>query len=360
MAATAATGEEPTIFVVDDDRGLARLIEKSLRREGLRTAAAHNAADAVAWLDSHEPDLMLLDLKLDNVEARDVIDQLTGHGRLVPFIIITGQGDERVAVDMMKRGALDYLVKDAHFHDLVPTIVRRGLDQVARDRRLAAAEQERKQLQQQIIEISEGERRRIGQDLHDGLGQHLTGIELMTEALEQKLAARNKTEAARAGDIARHVRDAVRQTRALARGLSPVELDTNGLMAALKQLAETASDMFAIRCRFHCPAPVLAPNNAAATHLFRIAQEAVSNAVKHGHAHEVEIRLASSGQTIVLTIADDGSGIVEGPRTGGMGLRIMQYRAEVMGGSLAIEPRADGRGMIVSCRVARTTLEAMK
>src|ERR1051325_3418613 len=173
-----------TIFVVDDDRGLARLIEKSLQREGHLTASANSAEEAVAWLAENKPDLMLLDLKLGHAEAPEIIDQLVASGRLVPFIIITGQGDERVAVNMMKRGALDYLVKDVQFQEFVPTVVRRAFDRIDRERRLASAERERKQLEHQILEISERERRRFGQDLHDGLGQHLAGMELMMQALE--------------------------------------------------------------------------------------------------------------------------------------------------------------------------------
>jgi signal transduction histidine kinase len=260
----------------------------------------------------------------------------------------------------MKRGALDYLIKDVHFQDFVPTHVHRALDQIERDRKLVIAEKDRMRLEQQIIEISERERRRIGQDLHDGLGQHLTGIELMTEALEQKLLPKHKTEAARASDIARHVREAIRQTRSLARGLSPVEMDSKGLMVALKALSDNASDMFRIVCRFHCPAEVSVGNNVAATHLFRIAQEAVSNAIKHGHAQEVVIQLNSTANQVKLTITDDGQGIPPAEKRGnGMGLRIMHYRATVAGGTLTVTPGEDS-GTIVTCVVPKIALEETK
>src|SRR5436853_4223090 len=229
-----------TVFIVDDDLGLLRLIERSLRREGFSTATAASAGDAMDWLKKHRPDLMLLDLKLKDASGQEVIDQLALAERSVPFIIITGQGDERVAVEMMKRGALDYIVKDGNFIDFVPAMVRRALDRLERDQRLASAEQERKNLEQQILEISEREQRRIGQDLHDGLGQHLAGIELMTQSLEQNLTGKSKMQAAK---IAQHVRDAIRQTRSLARGLSPVEMDANGLMSALHELAANVQNM---------------------------------------------------------------------------------------------------------------------
>src|SRR6266511_3160553 len=101
-----------TVLVVDDDRGLTRLIEKTLRREGYATAAANSGAAALDWLDKHRADLALLDLKLQDIEGKELIAKLGEARKLVPFIIITGQGDERVAVEMMKSGALDYL--DGH------------------------------------------------------------------------------------------------------------------------------------------------------------------------------------------------------------------------------------------------------
>jgi signal transduction histidine kinase len=346
-----------TVFVVDDDLGLLRLIEKSLRREGCCTAAAASAGEAIDWLMDHRPDLMLLDLKLKDAGGGEVIEQLAQAGRSVPFIIITGQGDERVAVEMMKRGALDYLVKDANFIELLPTMVRRALGQLERDRRLATAEQERKQLEQQILEISEREQRRIGQDLHDGLGQHLTGIELMTQALEQRLAGKSRTEAAQAGKIAQHVRDAIRQTRGLARGLSPVELDANGLMSALHELTANVQNMFRVKCSFRCDQPVLMAENAVATHLFRIAQEAVSNAIKHGKATEIEIALTIPDR-LLLAIKDNGSGISSDASHGdGMGLRIMHYRAAVIGGSLAVQRDRDG-GTTVVCSIRQASARA--
>jgi signal transduction histidine kinase len=344
------------VFVVDDDVGLLRLIEKSLRREGYSTATAASAGEALDWLRNHRPDLMLLDLRLKDAGGEQVIDQLASAQRLVPFVIITGQGDERVAVDMMKRGALDYLVKDANFIELVPTIVRRALGQLERDRRLASAESERKHLEQQILEISEREQRRIGQDLHDGLGQHLTGIELMTQSLEQKLAAKAKPEAGQAAKIAQHVRDAIRQTRSLARGLSPVEMDANGLMSALHELAGNVQNMFRVECVFRCDKPVLVEENTVATHLFRIAQEAVSNAVKHGKASRVEIALNALPNELTLAVKDNGSGIpADVGHAKGMGLRIMQYRAAVVGGSLTVQGKPNG-GTTVVCSIPQQSV----
>jgi two-component system sensor histidine kinase NreB len=204
-------------------------------------------------------------------------------------------------------------------------------------------ELERLALQQEIVEVGERERRRIGQDLHDGLGQHLTGIELMTQALEQKLKGRSKANAAQASKIAKHVRDAIRQTRSLARGLAPVELEANGLMSALHELAANVQEIFRVSCVFRCEQPVLLRENTAASHLFRIAQEAVSNAIKHGHATRIEISLSASPERLVLAVSDNGAGFAAVPAANqGMGLRIMSYRASVSGGVFKIEPGANG------------------
>src|SRR4051794_2420644 len=141
MAGPEIRVPQPMILVVDDDRGLARLIVKALERVGYLTASVSSFQEAMNWLQDHQPDLMLLDLKLEDIGGQELVDHLTVNGRCVPFIIITGQGDERVAVAMMKRGALDYLVKDVDFLHFVPEVVRRALGQLERDRKLAAAEE---------------------------------------------------------------------------------------------------------------------------------------------------------------------------------------------------------------------------
>src|SRR5262249_31810423 len=132
MAAEAAS---PTLLVVDDDRGLLRLVQKALEREGFTVFTAASGTEAITWLESHPADLMLLDLKLQDLEGRELVSAVTKAGRSVPFIIITGQGDERVAVEMMKRGALDYLVKDVDFLQFVPQVVHRALGQLAKEKR---------------------------------------------------------------------------------------------------------------------------------------------------------------------------------------------------------------------------------
>ena len=208
---------------------------------------------------------------------------------------------------------------------------------------------ERKRLEKEVLEISERERRSLGQGLHDGLCQHLTGIELLSRVLEQNLVKTSHPGAAQAGKIAEHMREAIAQTRELARGLSPVGVDSDGLMSALQQLTVTVSNLFQVDCRFECAEPILVGDNGAATHLYRIAQEAINNAIKHGKAREVSVRLRRDASSVQLVVTDHGAGFPKDlPRNGGMGLQIMKYRAGMIGASLEIRP-ANGRGTSVVC-----------
>ena len=209
---------------------------------------------------------------------------------------------------------------------------------------------ERKRLEKIVLEISEREQRRIGQDLHDGLGQHLTGIAFLTKVQERKLAERQVPEAADAAKIVQLVNDAIRKTRELSRGLLPVVSDAHGLMSALRLYATEIEDLFGIGCRFQCDEAVLIHNAPMATHLYHIAQEAVNNAIKHGRANNIIIRLSSGEFQGLLVIKDDGSGI-ERPLAphAGVGLHIMNYRAGMIGGSLEVR-REQPRGTAVTCR----------
>jgi PAS domain S-box-containing protein len=210
---------------------------------------------------------------------------------------------------------------------------------------------EHKRLEKEILEISDRERQRIGQDLHDGLCQHLAGIELMSQVLEQELVPKSKAAAARAAAIARHVREGINQTRSLARGLSPVSLESEGLMSALRELAASTENLFSIKCRFAYNPPVLVHDPAVATHLYRIAQEAVSNAIKHGEAGEIVIQLQAGDGRTSLNVRDNGVGFPKViPKQKGMGLRIMRSRAGMIGGTLSVEKNPAG-GTIVLCSV---------
>lgn len=194
-------------------------------------------------------------------------------------------------------------------------------------------------LERQIMDIGERERERIGHELHDGLGQQLTGIAFLSKALSRKLATQSAEEAAQATQIVTLINQAVSETRQLARGLQPVEVEENGLMSALEALAANIERLFHIQCKFQCNEAVLVKENAVANHIYRIAQEAVNNAIKHGKAKHISIELSAPQGRMQLSVHDDGMGFhpyLIG-KNSGMGLQIMRYRAKMIGASLDIE-----------------------
>jgi len=209
---------------------------------------------------------------------------------------------------------------------------------------------ERKRLEREIIEATSREQQRIGQDLHDSLGQHLTGITFLTKVLERKLTSKAPEEAEAAAEIGRLVIQALAQTRNLARGLFPAELEQNGLVAALTELAGTVEQTCGVRCTLRAHQNVTVQDNVFATHLFRIAQEAINNSVKHGKARDIKVDLQPRGDQTELSITDDGSNAHFSPetKTQGLGLRIMHYRARRIGGSLHVSVTDQG-GTKVTC-----------
>ncbi|MFQ5571965.1 MAG: PAS domain S-box protein [Rhodothermales bacterium] len=213
---------------------------------------------------------------------------------------------------------------------------------------------ERRSLEQEILRISEQERRRIGHDLHDGLGQMLTGIGLISQSLSRSLQTKGQGVAEEVAEITELIREADQHARGLARGLVPVDLEAKGLATALHRLSVNAERLFGVRCTFEEVGSVLIHDNTIATHLFRIAQEAVSNAVKHGRAKHVKLSLASGHGQVRLRIQDDGVGFPAelDEERGGMGVRIMHYRARVIGATLEIAGGVDG-GTTITCTLRR-------
>ncbi len=214
---------------------------------------------------------------------------------------------------------------------------------------------ERRQLEQEILNTTEQERQRIGQDLHDGLGQMLTGIGLITKNLVGRLRSKGVPEAKEMEEVCDLIGDADEFARSLARGLIPVELDADGLASAFRRLVINARRLFDIECTFEQMGGHPEIDNAIATHLYRIAQEALSNAVRHAQASQFKIALATGEDQIRLRLTDDGKGISEdiGDDHPGMGIRIMRYRARIIGATLEIRGRTEG-GTTVVCTLPRS------
>jgi PAS domain S-box-containing protein len=268
------------------------------------------------------------------------------------------KGEEPAILEKIQRGeAMDHyetvrLRKDGRLIDVSVTIspIRDATGTIVGASKLARDITERKQLERQILEVTDREQRRIGHDLHDGLCQHLTAIEMMSQVLQKKLTPKFTEGASRADEIGRHLREAIAETRSLARGLSPATLESEGLAAALHEHALNMERTFGVHCQFAYDSHAPRLNPAMATHLFRLAQEAVSNAIKHGKAAEISIHLKADPGWIYLGISDNGSGFdpAKAPPSTGMGLRTMKFRAGMIGGRLTVERNAQG-GILVIC-----------
>ena len=208
------------------------------------------------------------------------------------------------------------------------------------------------ELEREIIRISEREQQRIGRDIHDGLGQHLVAIGLAADSLRDDLQRESCAGAREAAKVAGLLHEAVARTRDIARGLSPVDCDEGGLVSALNELATSTTQLSGIPCSFLCDGPPIIQDPVRDPHLFRIAQEALNNAIKYARPKIIVIALESLNGGVFLRITDDGFGIPPGREKsgGGMGFNIMRYRARVVGGELDIQPNSPA-GTIVTCSI---------
>lgn len=209
---------------------------------------------------------------------------------------------------------------------------------------------QRKLIERELLRVSDAEKNRIGSDLHDGLGQYLTGISCLSAALRDKLSTQSRSEAEEAATISSLVQEAIAQTRALARGLCPVQLETAGLDTALEDLTYQVQRLHGLDCRFVSSGPMPPCDSTVALHLYRIAQEALNNAVKHSGARTITVTLDFSKENKVLCIEDDGCGFdPEVKHSPSSGLQLMPYRAAMIGGTLTITTQPSA-GTQVECR----------
>jgi signal transduction histidine kinase len=233
---------------------------------------------------------------------------------------------------------------------------RQDLEMLVRQRTKNLEEEigERERLEKELLVITEREQRRIGHDLHDSLGQHLTATALAAKVLSRKLAGKALPESDAADQLVRMAEEGVELTRILARNLHPMQLEADGFSDSLQELTRSISSAFNVSCRFEYPQRVALNDPTSNIHIYRIVQEAVNNGIRHGHAKNIVVRLEPMGKTASLTITDDGTGLSEEARTKeGMGLRIMNYRANVIGATFDIAPLPVG-GTRVSCTLPFT------
>jgi len=457
-----------TCLIVDDDEGICELIAAALKTDGLLTRTAHTGRDALKVLETEKPQLVLLDLQLPDMDGRKIADLLCSERPRIPFIIISGLANTQVAIDLMRQGAADFLIKDIALLDLIPGVVRRVLGEIERERKLHEAQSalresedrfrqlaenirdvfymtthdhtrvlyispayaevwgrdgsellrnppewmnaiieedrshvqearemlalgapqvlaqyrirrpdgalrwiedrsfpvldelghiyriaglasdvtERKRLEQEILNISERERSRIGHDLHDDLCQRLAATKLKCEMLASKLSgSRDSKSGVLAAEISRQIAESTALSRSIARGLSPVDLEGEGFMAALAKLVQTAETIHEVPCFFHCANPVLITNATTATHLYRIAQELINNAARHAEPREIHVSLSQESGHLRLDVTNDGKPFREPPEgSSGMGLKILRYRAAAIGATVQFLPLTEPDG----------------
>jgi signal transduction histidine kinase len=207
----------------------------------------------------------------------------------------------------------------------------------------------REKLERELLAVSEKEQHKIGHELHDGLCQHLTGTALAGQVLVRKMSTQSLPEAEDLKHIVNLVEEGITLARNTAHGLFPVEFDAAGLMSALSELATFKTERHGVDCQFKCSEPVFINDTEVAGHLYRIAQEAVRNAVRHSHARSIVITFFETTEGVLLEVADDGTGLTPLSNRSGMGLQIMKYRASMIGA--AFELRSGSGGTIVSCRL---------
>jgi len=215
---------------------------------------------------------------------------------------------------------------------------------------LRARETEQLRLEREVLDISENERRRIGHEVHDSLGQKLTAAALATNALTRELKSDAPALVRRAEEIGAQLRGAIAEARALSHGLAPVELIDDGLMSALGRLADETTRSSALRCIFECEPPVRIADAQVAGEFYRIAQEAVANSLKHAAASEIRIGLERNDGSVTLEVEDDGDGFDDAAQShDGIGLRVMHYRARLVDASLQIGAAPAGGTRVRAC-----------
>src|SRR6266496_4810611 len=331
------------------------------------------------WILCHKGALIVACLLL--VAIIGYIDYITGYERplllfyLLPISLATWFGSFLIGLGIVVASLVAWMVSDvaagipslrywnagmaftayalfawmlSKLRMLVRELDRRVLERTAALQREVA---ERQRLDREIARVADRERHRLGQDLHDSLGQHLTGTALAAQVLKEKLALKSAPETTEAEKLIHYVEQGIDLTRNLARGFFSPELEADGLIVALQGLAENITERFGIDCVFEGGESLRIRDSAIATQLYRIAQEAVTNSIKHAGAQRITICLTTTTSELLLTISDDGIGFPEKlPNSEGLGLRLMRHGASLAGASFDVR-RNGQRGTIVTCKL---------
>ncbi len=371
------------ILMIEDSAPDAGLIEHALRNGGIEFTARRVQTEAGfrAALAEQDPQIVLADYNVPGFRGDTALAAVLGLAPERPVIFVSGTIGEERAVELMRAGATDYVLKDRL--ERLPFAVRRALEEKEqREARRRADEAlreshdqleqrvgerteelraavdaiereiaERQRLEREILEISEREQNRLGQDLHDDLGQQLAGISLLSRVVFDRLAAESHEQAPSAETVTDLLQHAVAAARDLAHNFYPVELENYGLFTALEELANRTEKLAKIRCRVVCD-ETFHYEKSAAIHLYRIVQESIGNAIKHGKAANIVIQCTALDGPPTLTVRDDGTGFIKPQgKYGGMGLRLFDYRARLIGAEIRVT-KGRKRGCVVQCTLS--------
>jgi signal transduction histidine kinase len=361
--------KEIHILMLEDNPTDSELAGHTLRRGGVKFTATRveTEEDFIRELEKNPPDLILSDYALPGFDGYAALDIAKKRAPNIPFIFVTGTMGEEVAIETLKSGATDYVLKH-RLARLVPSVHRALREATERDERRRAQEQLRESHEQlralsvYLQHVREEERTRIAREVHDELGQALTSCKLDLSLLANKLPGSLAPLKERAKALSAHIDATIHTVRRIATELRPGILDHLGLIAALEWQANEFQTRTGIKCdvRTDLHEPVLTPD--LATTFFRIFQETLTNIIRHAGATHVMVHLKEVGGRIILEVKDNGRGISpeEISNTRSMGLLGMKERAALLGGTFRITPAPGGKGTLASVSIPLRPLSAEK
>ncbi len=338
--------QRQAILIVDDDPDTVSSLSRLLKKQGYETDSAGTIRDALERDDWERFLAVILDRRLPDGLIDEVLHEFRERDPEIAIVIATGYSDTGGSIAALRERVEDYLIKPVD-----PEILRARLVRIAENRE---ARQMVRRLEQEVIRAAEEEKQRIAMDIHDGLGSMLGGIVMLCRSLADALnSVERPDEATRALEIEGLIKDAVAQARALSHGLHSVGAEPSSLQTALDEFAQTVSHSGKLECESIHPKDVAIDDPLLANHLFRIAQEAVNNALKHANCSRIAIELAVEDGEIKLRIRDNGIGIENSRSEGGLGLHTMDYRARAINAVISVSGGEKG-GTEVLCSVPKS------